>query len=289
MTGNATFNAQQNKTHIIENNNQLSLFELNEYVRQVIALNFAEAIWVSAELAQVNVSKGHYWIDIIEKSELTGEIIAQSSAVLWQREYRRIKAKMPLQIEGILQQGRQVLLKVSVEFSERYGYKLIVQDIDPAFTLGKLELERQATINTLVKANLIQKNKQLPRPPVLQRIAVISSENAAGYHDFCAQIDNNPYGYAFDYQLFKAAMQGVQTEYEVLAQLARIQEKKDKFEAVIIIRGGGAKLDLAAFDSLEIAKAVANFPLPVFAGIGHEIDETVLDLVAHLSLKHQPQ
>jgi exodeoxyribonuclease VII large subunit len=179
----------------------------------------------------------------------------------------------------------EVLLKVEVDFHEQYGLKLVIQDIDPTYTLGKMELKRRTILKTLKELELMDKNSAISLPLVLQNIAVISSEKAAGYQDYLQHLSQNDYKYAFKNELFPAAMQGVNTEKEMLKQLKKIERRKTEFDCIIIIRGGGAKLDLAAFDNLELAKAVAKSSLPVFTGIGHDVDETVLDKVAHLSLK----
>jgi len=262
-----------------------SLFELNEYIRRVFALNFQEAIWIRCEIAQINASRGHYYLNLIEKSEETESIIAQSSAVLWASTYRKLRREHKKTLDGLLQNGVAVLLKAKVDFDERYGLKLLIEEIDPSYTMGQMELKRQAILEALLKQGLLEVNSQIPLPPVIQRIAIISSESAAGLQDYLNHIAINPYGYQLSNQLFPAAMQGENVEKEVLRQLKKITLLKENYDAVIIIRGGGSKLDLAAFDNLALGKAVAQFPLPIFVGIGHEIDETILDKVAHTSLK----
>lgn len=262
-----------------------SLFELNEYIRRVFALNFQEAIWIRCEIAQINASRGHYYLNLIEKSKEKDTIIAQSSAIIWASKYRQLRRTHKKLLDDLLQNGTAVLLQVKVDFDERYGFKLIVEDIDPSYTMGQMELKRQAILETLVQQNLLTKNSQLSLPPVIQSVAVISSETAAGLQDYLNQLATNAYGYQVYNQLFPAAMQGESVEKEVLRQLKKIAFLKDNYDAVIIIRGGGSKLDLAAFDNLALGQAIAKFPLPVLVGIGHEIDETILDKVAHLSLK----
>lgn len=263
----------------------ISLFELNEYIRRVFALNFQEAIWVRCEIAQINASRGHYYLNLIEKSVEKETVIAQSSAIIWASQYRQLRRKHKKLLDDLLQNGRAVLLQVKVDYDERYGLKLMVEDIDPSYTMGQMELQRQAILKALLKQGLLNKNKEVPLPTVIQRVAIISSESAAGLQDYLNQIATNPYGYQLSNQLFTAAMQGANVEKEVLQQLKRIAFVKENYDAVVIIRGGGSKLDLAAFDNLAIGQAVAKFPLPVLVGIGHEIDETILDRVAHTSLK----
>lgn len=264
---------------------QYTLLELNEFIRQVLILNLPNAFWIKAEITQAKESRGHYYLDLIQKAENSDAILAQSQAILWQKDYRRLRRKIGKSLDYLLKEGLEVLLHAKVDFHERYGFKLLIQDIDPAYTLGQLELKRQETIQKLEKLYLLNKNKAKKLPLVLQRIAVISSENAAGLQDYQAQIANNPYAYRFKNVLFPAAVQGVFVERDILRQLIQISQQKEQFDAVIIIRGGGAKLDLAAFDSFVLCKTVAQFPLPVLTGIGHDIDETVLDMVAHTALK----
>lgn len=262
-----------------------SLFELNEYFRRVVALNFQDALWIRCEISQVNNSRGHYYLNLIEKSAEEEKIVAQSSAIIWAGKYRELRRKFKKTLDDLLQNGTAVLLQVKVDFDERYGLKLIIEDIDPSYTMGQMELKRQEILAALLKKGLLDVNSQIDLPPVIQKLAIISSPTAAGLQDYLNQMATNAYGYQFSNQIFPAAMQGVNVEKEVLQQLKKIARLKENYDAVIIIRGGGSKLDLAAFDNLELGKAVAKFPIPVFVGIGHEIDETILDRVAHTSLK----
>lgn len=261
------------------------LFELNEYIRRVLALNLADPVWISCELAQVRESRGHYYVEVVEKDKEGDRIIAQASAVIWQRKYRSLRRHLGRELHALLQEGMAVLLQVRVDFHERYGFKLMIEDIDPAYSLGQLELRRRAIMERLQTEQLIGKNRERSLPIAMQRIAVISSELAAGYRDFMDQLTQNAYGLTFRCTLFPSAMQGEQVETELQRQLQRIARRKADFDAVVVIRGGGARLDLAAFDSYVLAKAIAEFALPVLSGIGHEIDETVLDHVVHSPLK----
>lgn len=266
----------------------ISLYDLNEYIRRVIALNLPEAMWVRCEIAQLKPSRGHFYLELVEKQEEnspTDGLKAQAQAVIWNRTHQRLMRKNGHELNYLLQEGMEVLLQVEVDFHEQYGLKLVIKDIDPTYTLGRMELKRRAILKALKEADLMDKNSEIPLPLVMQKIAVISSEKAAGYQDYLQHLSQNDYQYAFQNELFPAAMQGVNTEKEILKQLKKIERQKANFDCIIIIRGGGAKLDLAAFDNLELAKAVANSSLPVFTGIGHDVDETVLDKVAHLSLK----
>lgn len=263
----------------------VTLFELNEYLRRILALNLPEALWIRCEIAQINEARGHCFLELVQKSESEENIVAQASAVIWQNNLRQLRRKIGVTLDSLLQDGMEVLLKVKVDFNERYGLKLIIEDIDPAYTLGKLELKRRQTIEQLRAQGLVEKQKILSLPLVLQRIAIISSERAAGYQDFLQHLQQNIYGYTFQLQFFQSAMQGDLVETEMLRQLNTIAKAKENFDAVVIIRGGGARLDLNAFDNFNLGKAIANFEIPVFTGIGHDIDETVLDLVAYTSLK----
>ena len=263
----------------------ISLFELNEHIRRVLALNFSEAVWVRAEVGQLRESRGHFYFTLIQKSEETEELIAKSDAVLWGSKFRSMARKHGSLIHDLLREDLELMLKVQVEFHESYGFKLLVEDIDPNFTLGKLAIERQAILGKLKKKRLLEKNSLLSMPVVLQRIAVLSNSTAAGYHDFINQIKTNKYGHHFELELFPIALQGVNVEKEILAQFEIIKARKADFDCVVIIRGGGSKIDLAAFDNFEIGKTIANFKLPVFTGIGHEIDEGIADFVAHTALK----
>jgi exodeoxyribonuclease VII large subunit len=262
-----------------------SLLELNQFLKRIVVANLPEPIWVTCEIMQIGNSRGHYYIDLIEKDEITQQIVAQSQAVMWSGTYYRLKQKIGANFKNLLQSGIQVLVQVKVDFSERYGLKLVIENIDPAYTLGQMELQRQATIEQLKKEKLLIKNGQLILPKIPQRIAVISSAKAAGLQDFLEELTNNQYSYAIKYRLFEAAMQGQFSEKEIVGALQNIDLQKANFDAVVLIRGGGSKLDLSGFDSLKLCQTLANFPLPILTGIGHEIDESIADLVAHTSLK----
>ncbi len=260
-----------------------SLFELNEFIRRIFALNFADPVWVHCEIAQLSHSRGHYFLSLVQKDPTGENILAQSEAVIWKRTYRRLRRQMGKETDALLQSGMAVQLSVRVVFHERYGLRLHIEDLDPEYTLGEFEQRRRRILERLVAEGLTEKNRRIPLPSAIQRIAVISSENAAGYADFQAGLQQNPYGYAFYSRLFPAAMQGEAVEKEVVAQLEAIPPAE--YDAIAIIRGGGARLDLAAFDNYSIAKAIAGCGLPVMSGIGHEVDTTVIDQVVHQPLK----
>lgn len=262
-----------------------SLFELNEYIKQVMALNFTEPIWVNCEVSQAREVRGQVYMEVVQHSESTDQIEAQSAVVIWYKSYLFIKTKLGELLPSLLTPGTKVMLKVNVEFHERYGLKLSVVDIDASFTIGQMEMARQKIIEKLKTAGITDQNSLTTLSPVIQRVAVISSATAAGYADFLAQINANEYGYAIQITLVPAAMQGMNTEREVCAALDTIAEDIDAYDCVAIIRGGGSKLDLASFDNYNIGHKIATYPIPVLTGIGHEIDNTVADLVSYLSIK----
>ncbi|MFN0177025.1 MAG: exodeoxyribonuclease VII large subunit [Saprospiraceae bacterium] len=261
-----------------------SLFELNEHIRRVLALNFQQPVWIVAEIAQVGESRGHWYLDLVQK-EANGDVIAQAQAAIWAAEFRQINARFPLGVASILREGLELRMQVRPEFHERYGFKLHITDIDPAHTFGQLDLLRRQTIQTLRQEGLFDLNRSLTLPLVLQRIAVISSENAAGKQDFWEHLKDNSFGYSFDCQFFITAVQGQNAEREIIEALEKISKTAEHFDCIVVVRGGGARLDLMAFDGLALCQAAAKMPLPLIIGIGHDVDESVLDLVAHSSLK----
>jgi len=262
-----------------------TLYEINEHIRRAIALNLPDPVWVSCEIAQANEARGHCFLSLLQKGAASDEVIAQAEGVIWQARLQLLRRKLGRTLDSLLRDGIEALLLVKVDFHERYGLKLIVEDIDPAYTLGQLEMRRRQILERLRAEQLVGKNRRHDLPIVLQRIAVISSEKAAGLQDFLQQLRENAYGYQFDCRLFPAAMQGGQTEGEVIQQLRKVERKRARFDCAAIIRGGGARLDLAAFDSYELCRAVADATLPVLSGIGHDVDEALLDKVAHTALK----
>lgn len=262
-----------------------SLYQLNEYIRRVIALNFREPLWIEAEIVQCKDSKGNIYLELAEKDEKSNEVIAQASAAIWYKNYQFIKRKLGDVIFQLLKDGTQVRLKCRVDFNERYGFKLFVEDIDPNYTFGQLELKRQRIINQLHEEGLIELNRSLILPSVIQRLAVISSPTAAGYQDFFNQLKNNSYGYQYKIDLYESAVQGQKVEGDTCHAIAEIMSRSNEYDAAVIIRGGGSKLDLAAYDNYEIAKSIATSEVPFIIGIGHDIDNTVADIVSCLSVK----
>ena len=262
-----------------------TLFELHSFIRRVLSLNLSEAIWVSCEIHQLGKSRGHYYLTLVQKHETEDEIVAQADAVLWLRQARKLRRSLGKIYQQLLQEGTEVRLQVMVDFHERYGYKLIIQDIDPAYTLGKMALQRQHTLEKLKKKGLFEPNKSFALPAVIQKVAIISSTTAAGLQDFIQQLEENPYAYKIGYKLFEAAVQGINVQNDIPKAIKAINNRKEHYHAIIIIRGGGSRLDLAGFDEFVVCEAVAQAALPVITGIGHERDEGLIDMVANTSLK----
>lgn len=263
----------------------LTLFELNSLVRKTIELTQPDCYWVEAELAEVRERSGHCYMELIQKDEFGTALVARASAKCWRSTWSLVRPHFERVTGECLHAGMKVLLQVYAQFHENFGFSWIVTDIDPTFTLGDMARKRQEVIRQLKAEGVFDLNKELTLSPFAKHIAVISSETAAGYGDFCNQLSTNPYGFSFDITLFPAIMQGERTEESIISALNSINTDADSFDCVVIIRGGGAVSDLSAFDSLTLAENVANFPLPVITGIGHERDESVVDMVAHTRVK----
>jgi exodeoxyribonuclease VII large subunit len=261
-----------------------TLSELNTAIKATLELAFPESVWVVAEISEIrHNSKAHCYLELVEREE--EKTIAQIRANIWAYTFRNLASKFEKATGETLKQGMEVLLQVNVTFHEVYGLSLNVKDIDPTYSLGEMARKKREVIERLTKEGLINLNKQIPLPLVPQRIAVISSATAAGYGDFINHIDDNPYGYKIFYKLYQSLMQGQEAETSILFSLNQIREKKTRYDAVVIIRGGGLQIDLSCFDTYSLAVEVAKFPLPVITGIGHERDDTVVDMVAHTKLK----
>jgi exodeoxyribonuclease VII large subunit len=266
--------------------NVFSLYDLGTLIKRVLSLNFQDKIWVKAEIAGCKVVRGIAYLDLIEKEEgQSDKIIAQQSAVIWQGTLQKLNGKLSEPITGFLETGREVLVLVQIDFNVRYGLKLVIDDIDPAYTLGKLFQQRQELEKLIYIEKLYEPNKRIALAPVIQKIAVLSNDQAAGYHDFVHQLTENVMNYAFSLTLFPISLQGTLVEETVLNQLKEILKSKYTFDVVLILRGGGSKLDLAGFDSIHICRAISSFPIKIITGIGHEVDETLSDIVAGISLK----
>ena len=265
----------------------VSLYALNEYVRRVIQLNFSEPVWIDAELAQVNQSKGHWYIELVEKDPNIDQVIARAQGTLWSRRFAKLQRqyKKQMDLEQILVPGATCRLLVEVRFSERFGYSLNILDVDPDFSLGQLAQQRERALRALQEGGYLQVNKKLALPVMPQRIAVLSAENAAGYRDFIDQLHRNNYGFHFETTLFPIAVQGMNVLHDLQGQIKRIQAQADQFDTIVLTRGGGSRLDLLAFDNYDICVLLAELPLPLITGIGHEVDTSLADLVAHTALK----
>ncbi len=277
----------KNQNNILNVHDALSLLELNMCIRGALSKAFPETYWVRAEMSdvRVNASSGHCYLEFIEKNERTGQMLAKIRGSIWAKTFRMLKPYFELETGQIFTSGLTVLVKVSVEYHELYGLGLNVLDIDPTYTLGDMAKKRQEIIQQLQKEGVFTLNKELPFPRLPQRIAIITSSTAAGYEDFLNQLNQNREGYVFYTKLFPALMQGERTETSVISALDRIYSHQNLFDVVVIIRGGGATSDLNSFDSYLLAANCAQFPLPIITGIGHERDDTIIDLVAHTRMK----
>jgi exodeoxyribonuclease VII large subunit len=279
---------------------RFSLFELNRMVRESIELSMPDEYWVEAELSECRESRGHCYMELIQKDELSATPVAKASAKCWANKWLAIRPYFERTTGQQLHAGMKVLLKVYPQFHEAYGFSWIVSDIDPTYTLGDMARKRQEIIQKLKAEGVFDLQKELQLPMFCQRIAVISSQTAAGYGDFCNQLADNPYGFQFQTQLFPAIMQGEGVEQSIINALESIynyqlstirsasplgSSKNYQFDCVAIIRGGGATSDMSGFDTLALAENVANFPIPIITGIGHDRDESILDMVSHTRVK----
>ena len=264
----------------------MTLFELNHIVRSVLESSLDEEYWVEGEFADASTGfGGHFYGEMVQKDEQGRNIVARARVTCWARNYNIISLRFQKETGEMLRRGLHVKLLVRVTFHEHYGYALNILDVDSSFTLGDMAKRRKEILARLEQDGIINDNKELPLPRLLRRIAVVSSAGAAGYGDFCNQLEHNDYGLFFHLQLFPAVMQGTNVEDSVMTALATIADEADCWDCVVIIRGGGATGDLSDFDSYPLAAAVAQMPIPVIVGIGHERDETVLDFVAHTRVK----
>ena len=264
----------------------LSLYELNGLVKRSIRSCLPDTYWVQAELSDVRSNySGHCYLEFIQKDASGNNLIAKARGTIWSNIYKMLKPYFEQETGQAFTSGIKVLVQVSVEFHELYGYSLTVLDIDPTYTVGDMERKRREILRQLEEEGVIDLNKELEMPMLPQRIAVISSATAAGYGDFCNQLVNNPRGYGFRTELFPAIMQGERVEESILSALDAINDRLEEFDVVVIIRGGGATSDLSGFDTYLLAASCAQFPLPIITGIGHERDDTVIDKVAHTRVK----
>jgi exodeoxyribonuclease VII large subunit len=273
-----------------------TLYELNEFLRRVVAMNFPESVWVTAETIHISWSRGHCYLDLVEKNADSSEIEAKMLAIMWAGDFKRIcRARhaesnkdedlIQSEIIALLKSGMNIRIKVRADFSELHGIKLIVEELDFTQIAGNQAVERLESIRYLKNSGAMHRNKKLKAPVSWQRIAVISSETAAGWEDFQAHLQQNPLKFTFELTLFKAAMQGIYLQNEIIGKLNAIALLQHKFDAIVIVRGGGSKTDLGGFDNKLLCEAASHAPLPLLTGIGHEIDESILDMIAFKSLK----
>lgn len=264
----------------------LSLYELNRLIRLTLNECMADAYWVQAELSEVREAyNGHCYIELVQKAERGNTLLAKARGNIWANIYKMLKPYFESETGQCFTAGIKVLLQVTVEYHEQYGLSLTVHDIDPTYTLGDMARRRREILMQLETEGVLTLNKELPMPLLPQRVAVVSAAGAAGYGDFSDQLLHNPYGFAFYPKLFPAVMQGDRVEASIIAALDKIAAERDDWDVVVIIRGGGATSDLSGFDTYPLAANCAQFPLPIITGIGHERDDTVLDMIAHTRVK----
>ncbi len=264
----------------------LGLFELNRQIRLIVQAGFPGPVWVVAEISDFSVNRnGHCYLELIEKEPDGNKILARSRATIWSSAYRMLRPFFESATGQELMPGIKILVKADIEFHEIYSISLNIRDIEPSFTVGDLARKRQMIIRKLQEAGIFEMNKELELALVPQKIAVISSPTAAGYGDFNDQLHNNQHGFVFYTHLFPAVMQGEETSSSIIAALDTVAAHGQFFDAVVIIRGGGSKLDLSSFDDYELGLNVAQFPMPVVTGIGHEQDDSIIDMVAHTRCK----
>lgn len=264
----------------------LTLLELNGRVKSTLQFEMPDAYWVQAEISSISPSgQGHCYLELVQKDASGRTFLAKAKANIWRGTWIRLKPYFEAETGETLKVGMKVLLQVTVTFHEVYGYSLVVQDIDPTYTMGDMARRRKEILEQLTKDGVIGLNRELEIPVLPDRIAVISSATAAGWGDFRNQLSGNIYGFRFYVKLFPALMQGDDVENSVIRALDAVAARRDDFDIVVIIRGGGAVSELSCFDSYNLAYNIANFPLPVITGIGHERDDTVADVVAHTKVK----
>nr|WP_195459864.1 exodeoxyribonuclease VII large subunit [Alistipes sp. D31t1_170403_E11] len=262
----------------------ITLRELQRRVKSALEGQFALPVWVSAEISEIKVNySGHCYLELVEKGGDNGVPTAQARAVVWRSHYPRISGYFEAETGQRLASGIRILAKVLVSYHELYGFSLQITDIDPSYTLGDMERQRQQTIAQLQQDGVWDMNREATMPAVVQRIAIVSSANAAGYQDFCKEMDKSPY--RFTLTLFDAFMQGAAAEESIIEALCSVAARMEDFDAVVLIRGGGSRSDLNCFNAYRLCAHVAQFPLPVVTGIGHDKDTSVADMVAHTALK----
>ena len=262
----------------------IDLFELQTKPKEGIDCLFPSRLWVKAEVSAIKARPGgHCWLELSQSND--GGLVAKASAVIWSSRYRFISPYFESVTGSSLSEGMVILIEVQPNYSQLYGFSLIINDIDPEYSLGVKELERQRTIERLKSEGLFGLQKELDLPALPYRLAVVSAEDAAGYRDFVRHIEENPYGFSYDITLFPALMQGVECPSSIISALDAVMDSGIHFDVVLILRGGGSKLDLSCFDDYDLSAVIAQFPLPVMTAIGHDQDFHVCDMVAYAYLK----
>lgn len=262
----------------------IDLFELQTKLKEGIDCLFPSRLWVKAEVSAIKARPGgHCWLELSQSND--GGLVAKASAVIWSSRYRFIAPYFESVTGSSLSEGMVILVEVQPNYSQLYGFSLIINDIDPEYSLGVKELERQRTIERLKSEGLFGLQKELDLPALPYRLAVVSAEDAAGYRDFVRHIEENPYGFSYDITLFPALMQGVECPSSIISALDAVMDSGMHFDVVLILRGGGSKLDLSCFDDYDLSAVIAQFPLPVMTAIGHDQDFHVCDMVAYAYLK----
>jgi len=264
----------------------IRLFQLNNQIKNILSDSFASDLWVVAEISEMRSNQnGHCYLELVEKDEETDQIIAKARATIWSYTFRMLRPYFETTTGQRFTSGIKVLVSVHVEFQEIYGYSLNIKDIDPNYTLGNMARRRREIIARLEEEGVLDMNKELDFPEIPKTIAIISSPSAAGYEDFVNQLENNGHDYQFHHKIFPAIMQGNKAEASIIEALDKINEYENLFDIVVIIRGGGSQADLNCFDNYWLAFNIAQFPVPIVSGIGHERDESIVDIVAHTSVK----
>lgn len=264
--------------------NTITLQEFNNRIKRLLADPSVMNCWVVAETTDVRINQ-HCYLQLLEKNPKTGATVAKIKAIIWGSQFRFLNARFKQVTGRDIGNDMKIMVCLSVNYSPQFGLTVVINDINPEFTLGDMERQRQEILNRLTQEGIIGQNKTVPVPPVLQRIAIVSAPGAAGYGDFMKQLTDNKYGVCFYPCLFQATMQGVKTVPTVLAALDKVEQYQHLFDCVVIIRGGGGTEELNSFDNYDLARRVATLPLPVIVGIGHERDITVLDYVAGIRVK----
>ncbi len=264
----------------------LSLLELLDQTKSALKTAMPSSYWILAEINEMKVNySGHCYLELIDKEDDSEQIRAKARATIWAAAFRMLRPYFETTAQTELVAGLKIMVKVTVEFHEIYGFSLNITDIEPSYTLGELAKQKKQVIEKLKAEGVFNMNRELSLDVLPGKIAVVSSKTAAGFGDFIDQLLNNSYGYKFYVKLFPAVMQGDGAEQSIIGALDRVFKYEHFFDLVVIIRGGGARSDLGCFDSYLLTSHICQFPLPVFTGIGHEQDETIADMVAHTRLK----